>query len=318
MIGNTNSDKRDQVIKRHLRLSTSTHFLDKRSGLYVPRRPHEGFDNLMMRPNQRHNRVVVSIRNDWTLWFRAIAAVLGLCMSLLTLGLLVLTVFYAHKQWVEAHSTAIASINAATASARAADAADATEKQSEVNFRTDERAWIELRITKSSEIAVGPPDGNIFKYDMYPKNVGKTVARQVTVFFNSPSGGPELAKNQHGILLFQDQLFLDQATKKRLVRPPSPYPAVIAPGDESSAPVHAIGHEPASHHDEVSFILGRIDYVDAFGFRHWKRFCYFVADAQGGLENCKYGNDEDSMGETTASNFEGRQRGISIKHAGRH
>jgi hypothetical protein len=51
-----------------------------------------------------------------------------------------------------------------------------------VFFRTDERAWVE--IGRIEIVATYPPEstfGTIFKYGFYPKNDGKTVARDVRI-----------------------------------------------------------------------------------------------------------------------------------------
>jgi hypothetical protein len=43
----------------------------------------------------------------------------------------------------------------------------------------------------------------------------------------------------------------------------------------------------------VSYLIGRIDYADDFGVKHWIKFCFYVGEANGELWNCHEGNDED-------------------------
>ena len=101
-----------------------------------------------------------------------------------------------------------------------------------------------------------------------------------------------------------------------------PYPRTIAPRDRTFIPMRSGGEAPyiqktAPHgpplssgsgdedtnspgktdRSKWSYIFGRIDYTDVFGYAHWKRVCYRIKDADGKLEYCLYGNDEDPNSE---------------------
>jgi hypothetical protein len=104
-------------------------------------------------------------------------------------------------------------------------------------------------------------------------------------------------EDRNAILMSQDQLFRISGTNKRAIMPDNPGPQALAPGAQSPVPVFSGGQEPKRYSDgnfRYSFILGRIDYIDAFETEHWTHFCYFVANSRGELANCKYGNDQDS------------------------
>jgi hypothetical protein len=167
----------------------------------------------------------------------------------------------------------------------------------EVFFRTDERAWIEIEaIQVSSIFPASPPFGKIFKYGLYPKNVGKTVARNVRIHVENPDASADLGSNIHAIRLSQEQKWKDSATGKRITIPDNPGPQVLAPGAKSPVPVFIAGQEPKHYPDgnwRYTYFIGRIDYIDAFDVSHWINFCFVVSNTEGHLANCQYGNDED-------------------------
>lgn len=171
----------------------------------------------------------------------------------------------------------------------------------ETFFRTDERAWVE--IGKIEIVATYPPEstfGRIFKYGIYTKNDGKTVARDVRIHINNLDNvGGDFEGNKKAIRMFQNQLFRESGTRKRVITPDIPGPQTIAPGELSPVPVYSGGQEPMKDHNifRYSFILGRIDYIDAFSVKHWMRFCYMVSNSQGELGHCQFGNDEDNSPE---------------------
>ena len=165
-------------------------------------------------------------------------------------------------------------------------------------FRTDERAWVVISsIEKTLTIPPDPPFGTIFKFSIFPKNVGKTVARNVRIHAENPNASASFMENRHAIIMSEDQLFHLSGSKKRAIMPDNPGPQTLAPGAQSPVPVFSGGQEPQVLSDgnyRYSFILGRIDYIDAFGVKHWTHFCYFIENSRGELANCTYGNDQDS------------------------
>jgi len=93
----------------------------------------------------------------------------------------------------------------------------------------------------------------------------------------------------------QDKLLLGKVPTASDLPVNNPVPKVLAPNTSSAIPVVLNGQEPQYFpKDEwVSYLIGRVDYTDAFGIDHWMKFCFFVADSRGILWNCKEGNDED-------------------------
>lgn len=99
-------------------------------------------------------------------------------------------------------------------------------------------------------------------YGFYPKNVGKTIAREVHVHLDSAVGADG--------------------------KPAKLGPQSLAPGERAPASIITSGDV------FMTTFSGRVDYDDAFGVSHWKTFCYRVVDASGVLEQCATGNDEDN------------------------
>jgi len=200
-------------------------------------------------------------------------------------------------QLTQMHKATVAATNAATAAQNATRTEADTLKNSIQSFRVDERAWVEIgNIEKTAYPANPPAFGTTFKFRFYPKNVGKTVATNVTIHLDNIFGNGSLLTNERGIHMFEDQLFKQQGTNKRSITPDKPGPQTLAPGEMSIAPVYAGGQEPKPLGTSYwyGYIIGRIDYIDAFGTRHWKRLCLTVTDANGDLTYCQYGNDEDN------------------------
>lgn len=172
--------------------------------------------------------------------------------------------------------------------------ANSTLRQSIASFRTDERAWIEFEPIKP--IMVSPQSRKFpaaFKYDIYAKNIGKTEAldvrfRYATQMFGNEHNGdnPDFAKSIQDELLFHRE---KGSTGVPIGSPP--VPSVLPPNTTATTPFIAAGQSPRNGF--VEFIVGRVDYVDAFGIAHWKKFCFYTADAKGTLWYCKYGNSED-------------------------
>jgi hypothetical protein len=166
---------------------------------------------------------------------------------------------------------------------------------SQNRFRTDERAWVEIdRIEKTDTIPPDPPFSTIFRFNFFFKNFGKTVATQVRVRVDNIEGSPTFMSNEKEIRMYQDRLWRDAATGKRIKMPDKPGPQTIAPG-ATSHPISSVGQEPVHHGNDFrySYILGRVDFVDAFDTDHWMKFCFIVQNNKGELGNCQYGNYED-------------------------
>lgn len=164
-------------------------------------------------------------------------------------------------------------------------------KNSIESFRIDERAWVELEPIKP--ILFAKADEFIsasFNYDIYPKNVGKTVARNIEMRAAHMCSGIEAGDNADYIRRAQDMLLhVNVGQNNRITK-------VLAPNTVSAVPfvLHAQAPQYAFYH----FLYGRIDYTDAFSIKHWMKFCYIVNNSRGELVSCKEGNDEDHNPET--------------------
>jgi hypothetical protein len=180
----------------------------------------------------------------------------------------------------------------------------ATQRSTE-SFRIDERAWIELETIKgimftprTSKIGAG------FKYPIVMRNFGKTVARniQLRASRNGSQSSVTMGDNAGSIKWIQDKLPLGEVPSASDIPVNNPVPKVIAPNTSSPVPLILNGQEPQhfTKDEVVSYLIGRIDYTDAFGVSHWVKFCFFVADSQGTLWNCKQGTDEDTNPEGPA------------------
>ena len=169
-------------------------------------------------------------------------------------------------------------------------------QDSERSFRTDERAWIEIGKIETSIHPPDPPFGITFKYNIFLKNYGKTVATDVRVHIDNIDADTSFGDNQRAIRMSQDQLFKISGTNKRITEPNNPGPQTIAPQELTTIPIFSGGQEPKKWGNSFryTFVLGRIDYNDAFGKSHWMRFCYMAMNSKGELGHCTYGNEEDS------------------------
>jgi hypothetical protein len=171
--------------------------------------------------------------------------------------------------------------------------------QSTQSFRIDERAWIGLDPLKGTMFAPKTDKiGAAFKYPIYIRNFGKTVARgiQLRASRNGSQSSITMGDNAEAIKWAQDKLLVGEIPSASDIPISNPVPKVLAPNTASSVPITLNGQEPQYFTKDVwvSYLIGRVDYTDAFGVPHWVKFCFFVADAQGNLWNCKEGNDEDS------------------------
>jgi hypothetical protein len=169
-------------------------------------------------------------------------------------------------------------------------------------FRSDERAWIEIEPIKPMLFYLG--DAHVprrsFRYELYPRNVGKTPARNVSMKAQRIGAGETFGTDAHSIENTQDKFlnmqFTDSATGKPINISGPPIPHVLAPNTVAPVPFVLDGQEPQvfpNGHAFYDFLVGRIDYVDQFGASHWMKFCFFVINQRGELRYCGYGNDED-------------------------
>lgn len=174
-----------------------------------------------------------------------------------------------------------------------------SQKESIRSFRMDERAWVELEPIQGALFTPKTDKfGATFRYAILPKNVGKTVATsvQMRALRNGMSAPIEFGDDPKQVSFEQDQLLLGRAINQPKAMPIiTPIPQTLGPQSTSPIPVFLNGQEPMIFRtgETVFYIIGRIDYSDAFGVSHWKKFCYFVANFRGELLQCKEGNDED-------------------------
>lgn len=166
------------------------------------------------------------------------------------------------------------------------------------NFRVDERAWVELESIKG--MLKSPRTAKVgtgFSYPIHVRNVGKTVARDVQFKATriATQSSIMMGDNAQSLAWTQDKLLLGKVPTASEIPITISTPSVLAPNSASPAPAILYGEEPRIFpKDEwVSYLIGRVDYADEFGVRHWLKFCFFVADPEGNLWNCKEGNDED-------------------------
>jgi hypothetical protein len=160
-------------------------------------------------------------------------------------------------------------------------------RQSLESFRIDERAWIEIQpISASSN----------FRYQIYPKNVGKTAATDIKIsaLRGSANSSITMGNSASQVTILQDKMMGENGALSDVPRV-NPISKVLAPNTVSAVPVVMDGQAPQifPKDEAVSYLIGRIDYVDAFKVPHWLKFCFFVVDSYGNLWNCKEGNDED-------------------------
>jgi hypothetical protein len=179
----------------------------------------------------------------------------------------------------------------ADAAKSAADTAADTLNRSIEQFRIDERAWVEFDSIRIKTIYPPTPEFKAwsFRYELWPKNVGKTVARDVVARVGDIMGGPPSPKDR-GIQMFQDGLFKEQGTGNPVTLPIA-LATVLAPNTVTRAPIMLGGTEPKN--GMYHYLIGRIDYNDAFGVAHWMKFCVAIVDASGDIRNCECCNDED-------------------------
>lgn len=186
-------------------------------------------------------------------------------------------------QWCETKKSA-------DAAKSAAETATLALKHSTQQFRTDERAWLELGSIKLTKTIAptSPNEPTFLIYAFYVGNFGKTVARDIVL------KRAEAMSANSGVILQRD---IEKAQGQLLSAVPGqPIPKSLAPNTPVLVPFTIGGGIPRNGF--LSYLIGRIDYTDAFGVPHWMRFCYVITDAiTERLTTCEYGNDEDRNAE---------------------
>jgi len=168
------------------------------------------------------------------------------------------------------------------------------------SFRVDERAWIELEPPAPILKVLASPTywGSLFTYDCFLKNVGRTAAFNIAV--RAPRGATMAAlafgDNSEYVGRYQEALRRDAVFPKamnpedRVILLSERNSKTLGPGVRAFSPFQMYGQEPSD--GTYRFLIGRIDYEDAFGVSHWSTFCFFI-DTGGQLRYCREGNDKD-------------------------
>jgi hypothetical protein len=183
-----------------------------------------------------------------------------------------------------------------------------TLRQSAESFRIDERAWIEIEPIKPLLLTPGNDKfPTLFTCNIYPKNVGKTVARDIVVKAQDLGSMEEFGRNAEDMRSTQDKMLLngfkEMGTNKPVIVPSNPVPKVLGPNTVSPVPFRMTCEAPQvfrDGHQAMHFMVGRIDYCDQFRIKHWLKFCFYAVNARGEVWACQEGNDQDRNPETPA------------------
>jgi hypothetical protein len=225
-------------------------------------------------------------------WGRSVEAICAILLVCIT----AYYAYYARQQWVEAQKTADAAICATKT-------AQKTLNQSIEQFRMDERAWLQLEISKNDRAVATKALKNVIgnvpvsSQEVFIKNYGRTIARNVTVkvsrTFGEESFGKDIARIQYAQDTLRIGKNLDPDKRKWIFIFPQVTPPAIPPQTSTIAPLPfpVVNIRKGEGNSLYSYSIGRIDYFDAFGVRHWKTFCFFSTGEM--LVYCDTGNDED-------------------------
>jgi len=188
------------------------------------------------------------------------------------------------------------------------EAMETSKRESEISLtasveesRLDLRAWIVLEpLVPVLAVPEAPPQGvpSPYRYELVLENVGKTPAYHVKVMMIQLLGfRGRLENSSTQIANTQDMMLMG-----KFKNGPSPdeikkeFPTVISPNARRTTSIFFFlpgrPNDPNSRALE-NYEVGRIDYEDVFHVKHWRKFCLFVKDSAGTLEDCSYGNDED-------------------------
>ena len=187
-----------------------------------------------------------------------------------------------------------------------ASAAQTQTANTEKFFRQDERAWLEIVpiVPRASGIEIHPNPGvdkpimKSFEYPISLKNVGKTIAKNISVRAGSVQAANDLYKNPIQIERAQEHILRHrEKTTSSNQEQPNVVSKVIGPNSTTPAPFVMSGFAPNEFSNRnlpitFSYLIGRVDYDDGFGIHHWLKFC-FVVEYSGELNSCAYGNNQD-------------------------
>lgn len=184
--------------------------------------------------------------------------------------------------------------------------ASRTLQRSTDAFRLDERAWVELEPIKPTFLAPATAkEPAAFTCNIYPKNVGKTVARDIVIKARDLGAAEGMGDNTEEMRNTQDKFLMNQfresGTGNSVIVPNNPIPKALAPNAVSPVPFRLTCEAPQVFRSGAQFMhymVGRIDYCDQFQIKHWLKFCFYVVNARGEIWACKEGNDEDRNDET--------------------
>ncbi len=114
-------------------------------------------------------------------------------------------------------------------------------RESMESFRRDERAWVEIEPVKPMFVA--PQDDFStpwFHYDIYLKNIGKTVADDITVRAIDARDGIDVAEDAAGVQAWQVRLQENEVASgatNYAFFPTNRVPKLLAPGGVTAAPM---------------------------------------------------------------------------------
>jgi hypothetical protein len=208
--------------------------------------------------------------------------------------LVIITAFYTHY----ASQQADAAIKAAAAAKGAADTAADTLRQSVQQFRLEQRPWIEIEL--GEPVLRSAADNKfpaLYKYQFSIKNTGKTTAFDIACrvprqgYYSGEFFGdhPDWMINGQTMLL-NEVPFAGASETDKIVILSKRMPQTLGPSTTSLTKLDLFGQEPKN--GMFNYLIGRIDYSDAFMEKHWTTFCLFV-DMGGSLRYCLAGNNQD-------------------------
>ena len=178
------------------------------------------------------------------------------------------------------------------------------------NFRIDQRPWLKIELAPDSEssntkVSTTMTVGSNLVIPVRLKNIGKTIATDVRSSFAIQIAGPA------------DKLFLppDMTNPPRLDRPThwagitSAESGAIFPDQFHDLPISEVGgcpnncgpiHLSQSEFDLIVggnaliYIAGTTTYTDAFGLKHWTRFCSTIPNTHNAQLVCPQYNRADN------------------------
>ncbi len=181
------------------------------------------------------------------------------------------------------------------------------------SFNLEERAWVEVESIKKETGALsnyGVPSYPV-SFDIIAKNYGKTQAHDFVMKVASIDGdyktdaeqlgcvGGMLVSNEGNDKIFDhpfpsDPAFLPMGTCTDRYQEWALKKAILPPLIQGNATQEYILYSQTSVTMAKTFVIvGRIEYVDLFGFHHWRTFCYSSVDGTNTIDNCGSGDNED-------------------------